>query len=176
IISLEFAEGSIASIQYYTNGHRSFPKERVEVFASGRILQLENFRTLRGFGCSRLKNHRTWRQDKGHDDCVNAFLHAVVSGGPSPIPAEEIFEVSRFATDVAEAVTRTESRCLNDHKLNMTVPVDTLNAEPERSIVEEREFIPVANGEIKETGRPDRLGLRRLITYVRTVNDLGFAN
>src|SRR5262249_38122107 len=107
IISLEFAEGSIASIQYYTNGHRSFPKERVEVFASGRILQLENFRTLRGFGCSRLKNHRTWRQDKGHDACVNAFLHAVVSGGPSPIPAEEIFEVSRFAIDVAEALTRT---------------------------------------------------------------------
>src|SRR5262249_24143151 len=58
----------------------------------------------------------------------------------------------------------------------MSVPVDTLNAAPERSIVEEREFIPVANGEIKESGRPDRLGLRRLITYVRTVNDLGFAN
>jgi len=49
-ISLQFEDGSIASIQYYANGHRSFPKERVEVFASGRILQLENFRVLRGFG------------------------------------------------------------------------------------------------------------------------------
>jgi len=101
-ISLEFEDGSIASIQYYSNGHRSFPKERVEVFASGRILQLENFRVLRGFGCPGFRSFRTWRQDKGHAACVQAFLRAVESGGPSPIPAEEIFEVSRVAIDVAE--------------------------------------------------------------------------
>jgi len=101
-ISLEFEDGSIASIQYYANGHRSFPKERIEVFASGRILQLENFRLLRGFGWPRFRTLRTWRQDKGHTACVEAFLKAVESGGPSPIPAEEIFEVSRVAIEVAD--------------------------------------------------------------------------
>ena len=101
-ISLEFEDGSIASIQYYANGHRSFPKERVEVFAAGRILQLENFRVLRGFGYPAFRVFRTWRQDKGHAACVEAFLSAVASGGPSPIPVDEIFEVSRVAIDVAE--------------------------------------------------------------------------
>jgi predicted dehydrogenase/threonine dehydrogenase-like Zn-dependent dehydrogenase len=101
-VSLEFEDGSIASIQYYSNGHRSFPKERVEVFASGRILQLENFRVLRGFGWPGFRGFRTWRQDKGHAACVQAFLRAVGSGGPSPIPADEIFEVSRVAIDVVE--------------------------------------------------------------------------
>jgi len=104
-ISLEFEDGSIASIQYYANGHRSFPKERVEAFASGRILQLENFRVLRGFGCPGFRRFRTWRQDKGHVACVQAFLTAVESGGPSPIPAEEIFEVSRVAIEVAEGLS-----------------------------------------------------------------------
>ncbi len=104
-ISLEFEDGSIASIQYYANGHRSFPKERVEVFASGRILQMENFRVLRGFGCPGFRGFRTWRQDKGHAACVQAFLKAVRSGEPSPIPAEEIFEVSRVAIDVAEGLS-----------------------------------------------------------------------
>lgn len=102
-ISLEFEDGSIASIQYYANGHRSFPKERVEVFASGRILHLENFRVLRGFGYPGFRSFRTWRQDKGHAACVQAFLMAVESGGPSPIPAEEIFEVSRVAIEVVES-------------------------------------------------------------------------
>jgi predicted dehydrogenase/threonine dehydrogenase-like Zn-dependent dehydrogenase len=101
-ISLEFEDGSIASIQYYANGHKSFPKERIEVFASGRILQLENFRVLRGFGCPGFRRFWTWRQDKGHAACVEAFLRAVGSGGPSPIPVEEIFEVSRVAIEVAE--------------------------------------------------------------------------
>jgi predicted dehydrogenase len=104
-ISLEFEDGSIASIQYYANGHRSFPKERVEVFASGRILQLENFRLLRGFGCPGFRGFRTWRQDKGHTACVQAFLRAIETGGPSPIPAEEIFEVSRVALDIAEGLS-----------------------------------------------------------------------
>ena len=103
-ITLEFEDGSIASIQYYANGHRSFPKERIEVFASGWILQLDNFRVLRGFGCRGFRNFRTWRQDKGHAACVRAFLSAIESGGPSPIPAEEIFEVSRFAIEVAESL------------------------------------------------------------------------
>jgi len=101
-LSLEFADGSIASIEYYANGHRAFPKERIEVFASGRILQLENFRVLRGFGWPKFRAFRTWRQDKGHAACVQEFLRAVASGEPSPIPAEEIFEVSRVAIDVAE--------------------------------------------------------------------------
>ena len=104
-ISLEFEDGSIASIQYYANGHRSFPKERVEVFASGRILQIENFRVLRGFGCPGFRGFRTWRQDKGHVACVQAFLKAVGSGEPSPIPAEEIFEVSRVAIEIAEGLS-----------------------------------------------------------------------
>ena len=101
-VSLEFEDGSIASIQYYANGHRSFPKESVEVFASGSILQLENFRVLRGFGCPGFSSFRTWRQDKGHSACVEAFLHAVRSGGPPPIPVDEIFEVSRASIEIAE--------------------------------------------------------------------------
>ena len=103
-ISLQFEDGSVASIQYYANGHRSFPKERIEVFASGRILQLENFRVLRGFGFRGFSRFRTWRQDKGHVSCVQSFLSAVRSGAPSPIPAEEIFEVSRVAIEVSESL------------------------------------------------------------------------
>jgi predicted dehydrogenase len=103
-ISLKFLDGSIASIQYYANGHRSFPKERVEVFASGRILQMENFRLLRGYGWSGFRPYRTWKQDKGHVACMQAFLRAVSSGGSSPIPADEIFEVSKVAIEVAEGL------------------------------------------------------------------------
>ena len=42
-----------------------------------------------------------WRQDKGQQACAAAFLTAVRSGGPSPIPFEEIVEVSRTAIALA---------------------------------------------------------------------------
>ncbi len=47
-IQLKFADGSIGTIHYFANGSKRFPKERLEVFAGGRILQLNNFRKLAG--------------------------------------------------------------------------------------------------------------------------------
>ncbi|WP_278389160.1 bi-domain-containing oxidoreductase, partial [Idiomarina abyssalis] len=49
-ITLGFADGSLATIHYFSNGANSFPKERVEVFTAGRVLQLDNFRKLKGYG------------------------------------------------------------------------------------------------------------------------------
>src|SRR6185295_7817313 len=49
-ITLTFADGSVGTLHYFGNGHPGYPKERVEVFCAGRVLQLDNFRKLRGFG------------------------------------------------------------------------------------------------------------------------------
>ena len=100
-LSLTFEDGSFGTIHYFANGSRAFAKERLEVFTDGRVLQLDNFRTLKGFGVRGFRRSASWRQDKGHQGCVAAFLTAVRSGGPSPIPFEEIVEVSRTAIALA---------------------------------------------------------------------------
>lgn len=101
-ITLGFADGSFGTILYLANGAASFPKERVEVFAAGRVLQLDNFRKLRGFGWPGFRKMNLWKQDKGQAACAAAFVEALTSGAPSPIPAEEIFEVARVSIEVAE--------------------------------------------------------------------------
>lgn len=94
-LHLGFADGSIGTIHYLANGSKSFPKERLEVFAGGRVLQLDNFRRLRGFGWPGFRRMRLWRQDKGQRACARAFVEAVAEGGTAPIPFDEIMEVSR---------------------------------------------------------------------------------
>jgi predicted dehydrogenase len=105
-IMLEFEDGSNAAIHYLTNGHRSFPKERLEIFAGGRILQLDNFRSLRGWGWPSFSRVSSFRQDKGQRNCVAAFINAVKSRSPSPITLREVLEVSRVTIEVAEATRR----------------------------------------------------------------------
>jgi predicted dehydrogenase/threonine dehydrogenase-like Zn-dependent dehydrogenase len=100
-ITLRFEDGSVAVIAYLANGHRSFPKERIEVFSGGRVLQLDNFRVLRGFGCRGFRKMRLWRQDKGNVACVRAFVDAIAKGEPSPIPADELFEVAQATLEAA---------------------------------------------------------------------------
>ena len=103
-ITLRFEDGSIGTIHYLANGHRSFQKERVEVFAGGRVLQLTNYRKLRGFGWPGFSRMNLWRQNKGQRACAAAFVQAVEQGGPSPIPFAEAMEVSRVSIEVAESL------------------------------------------------------------------------
>jgi predicted dehydrogenase/threonine dehydrogenase-like Zn-dependent dehydrogenase len=100
---LTFADGSFGTVHYLANGHRSFPKERLEVFCAGRVLQLDNFRMLRGYGWPGFKKMRLWRQDKGHKAEIAAFVQAVRQGGPAPIPFEELVEVTRVSFEVIES-------------------------------------------------------------------------
>ena len=99
-IQLSFADGSLGTVHYFANGSKSFPKERLEVFCAGRVLQLDNFRTLRGWGWKGFSKMNLWRQDKGQRDAVAAFLQAVHKGGTSPIPFEELIEVARVSCEV----------------------------------------------------------------------------
>ena len=100
-ISLSFADGSVGTVHYLANGDKSFPKERLEVFCSGGILQLDNFRKLRGFGWPGFSKMNLRRQDKGQKACAAAFLAAIREGSASPIPFDEIIEVSRVSIEVA---------------------------------------------------------------------------
>jgi predicted dehydrogenase len=104
-ISLEFEDGSQGTIHYLANGHRSFPKERLEVFCAGKVLQLDNFRRLKGWGWKGFSGMRLWRQDKGQEACVAAFVDAIREGRESPIPLEEIVEVSRVSIEIQEALS-----------------------------------------------------------------------
>jgi predicted dehydrogenase/threonine dehydrogenase-like Zn-dependent dehydrogenase len=104
--SLRFADGSVGTIHYLANGHRAFPKERLEIFCDGRIIQLDNFRRLRAFGWPGFKKMNLFRQDKGQTRCVDAFVDAVRTGRVTPTPFDEVVEVTEVSFQVAEAAAR----------------------------------------------------------------------
>lgn len=90
-IMLEFADGSLGTINYVANGDKSFPKERVEVFGGGSVAVLDDFRRLELVRNGRKRTVKSaLRQDKGHRGEWEAFVAAVRNDGPSPIPIEEI--------------------------------------------------------------------------------------
>jgi predicted dehydrogenase len=103
-ISLKFSDGSMGVINYLSNVSKSYPKEKLEVFADGGILQLDNFRTLHGYGWPGFKKMNLFRQDKGQQACVKAFTDAIINNYQSPIPVEELFEVGRISIEIAKVI------------------------------------------------------------------------
>lgn len=100
-LQLSFADGSIGTVHYFANGSKAFPKERLEIFAAGRVLQLDNFRRLTGYGWPGFTKMNLWRQDKGQKACAKAFVDAIEGWRSTPIPLEEILEVSRISIELS---------------------------------------------------------------------------
>ncbi len=102
--TLGFADGSFGTVHYLANGHKSFPKERLEVFCAGRILQLDNFRRLRGYGWKGFRKLNLWRQDKGNRAAVVAFVQALGQSQGVPIQFAELVEVTNVTFELVEAL------------------------------------------------------------------------
>jgi predicted dehydrogenase/threonine dehydrogenase-like Zn-dependent dehydrogenase len=102
-ITLAFDDGSFATVDYLSNGHPGYPKERVEVFFDGSIVRLDNFRRVAAWGVSIPTPNLIAGQDKGHRELVRRFVEAVRQGKPSPIPTGELVEVAKWSIAIAEA-------------------------------------------------------------------------
>ena len=102
-LQLWFADGSIGTVHYFANGSKAYPKERLEIFADGRILLLDNFKKLKGYGWPGFRKMNLWQQDKGQAACVAAFVKVVKHGGDPPISLDELLEVSRVTIALAES-------------------------------------------------------------------------
>ncbi len=104
-ILLRFADGSTGTIVYSSLGDPSVSKEYIEVFAGGRIVQLDDFRELtisRGNKRSSSKS----AQDKGQADIVARFLATARAAHGDVIPFEEL-EAATAATFAIEEALQT---------------------------------------------------------------------
>ncbi len=104
--TLGFANGSFGTVHYLANGNKSFPKERLEIFCADRVLQLDNFRKLTGYGWKGFDKMKLMRQDKGQKACAAAFVEAIEKGIESPISFSELIEVANVTFDVVDILDR----------------------------------------------------------------------
>jgi predicted dehydrogenase len=89
LIELAFANDATAAIEYISTGDPSLAKERIEIHRSGTSIVMDDFRSATLYRAGK-RSHKSWPgRDKGHRAEVRAFLDAVRTGSPSPIPEEE---------------------------------------------------------------------------------------
>jgi predicted dehydrogenase len=100
-----FPDHSIGTLTYLANGDKAFPKERLEVFAAGRVAVLDDYRSLELVNDGRSQVfHSRLRQDKGHLGEWEAFTQAILYKKQPPIPYAQLFGVTRAALAAVEAL------------------------------------------------------------------------
>jgi predicted dehydrogenase len=102
IINLKFADGSHGVLNYFANGSKAYPKERIEIYEGGRTLVIDNFRKMEGFGFQGFSSMRS-SQDKGHKDQF-ALLRKHLEAGTGPlIPFNVLVNTTRASIAAVES-------------------------------------------------------------------------
>ncbi|HEX5002656.1 MAG TPA: bi-domain-containing oxidoreductase [Bacteroidia bacterium] len=97
VIALTMANGSIASVSYFSNGNKSTSKEFLEVFSDGLVVTINDFAEMTVTGSQRENGSRKSGQNKGHKEGVRKFLESIQNGTASPVSFESQFN-SMLAT------------------------------------------------------------------------------
>lgn len=95
-INLDFENGSIANVSYFSNGNKKLPKESIEVFCGGAVAAIADFKILKIYD-QKIKKFKYKGLDKGHSTEVKEFLSSIKNGKACPIPFEESY-LSMLAT------------------------------------------------------------------------------
>ena len=106
-ITIEYEDGTVATILYIANGDRTLPKEELQVFSGGRTTIMKNFIELElwsGSGKPKIISG----QGKGHKEEVEAFINSIKSGNEPPIPFDSILATTLLTFAIRESLSTGE--------------------------------------------------------------------
>jgi predicted dehydrogenase len=113
-ISVLTEDGSIASINYFANGSKSFPKETITIFSDDRVLKIDNFRRTEGFDFKGFRRIKTLRPEKGHAQQFAKWTASLVGGGDNLIPVPELVNVTLASIAAVQAARSEQSVRIED--------------------------------------------------------------
>ena len=102
-ITLRFTDGSLATIAYTSHGDSVYSKERIEAYAGGAVMVIDDFQKSTLAENGQVKNGNA-AAGKGIALGLQAFVDAVLSGGPVPVDEAELIETSTATLAVLESL------------------------------------------------------------------------
>ena len=93
-VLLKLANGSMGAVHYFSNGHHSYPKERIEVHSLGRTMVLDDYKVLRGYGFQGFSQMKT-NGGKGHQEQFDKLFECISTGEEPLMQLEDIWNSSQ---------------------------------------------------------------------------------
>ncbi len=102
-VSLTFADGSVGSVVYVSDGSGRVPKERLEAVSGTRTAILDDYLSVDLYSSSATERRKARTQDKGHRAEIQAFVDGAATGEP-PVPLDEVANVSLATIAIVESL------------------------------------------------------------------------
>lgn len=99
VATVRYADGSVCSLTYTALGDKSYPKELCEIYVDGRVIVLNDFKSV-SISNRRRPLWSSWTSQKGQFEELTALADALKHGGTWPISLEEQINATRIALEV----------------------------------------------------------------------------
>jgi len=110
VATVTYSDGSVCSLLYTALGHKSFPKETMEIFSDGKVISMQDYKSVVVLGNKR-KTWNSMTQDKGQMEELQALAKALQQGKAWPISLKQQVQATRIAFNVEKQIaTLQESR------------------------------------------------------------------
>lgn len=93
-ILVKMQNGSTGIVNYFSNGAKSYVKERLEIFSQEKVLIMDNFIKTTGYGVKGFSKLKT-KLDKGHKEQFDQIVQKIKKGSVELIPYEELINVTK---------------------------------------------------------------------------------
>ncbi len=103
IATVTYDDGSIANLIYTAVGSKDYPKETMEVFFDGKMITLNDYKSMKGCGV-KLASIETKGSEKGQLEELEVFGKIIQAGGESPIPLWQQIQAMQIAFAVEEQI------------------------------------------------------------------------
>ena len=103
VATLKYADGSVCTLTYTALGDKSYPKEQMEVFADGKVLVMDDYKSVTVHG----GKHKGWSSaamQKGQLEELDALSATLLKGASWPISLEEQLQTSRVSLQVEHQI------------------------------------------------------------------------
>jgi predicted dehydrogenase/threonine dehydrogenase-like Zn-dependent dehydrogenase len=102
-ILLKYENGSTGVINYFSNGSKSYSKERIEIYSQERTAIIDNFRKTSAYGFKGFSGLKT-SLDKGHKNQFEILINKIQNGGSPMIPLDEIINTTKASFAAIESL------------------------------------------------------------------------
>jgi predicted dehydrogenase/threonine dehydrogenase-like Zn-dependent dehydrogenase len=101
---VKYADGSICKLTYTAMGDKAYPKERMEVFADGKVVVMDDYKSVSVHG-TKQKGWSANAGQKGQLEELRALAASMRAGAPWPIPLEQLLQTSRVSFDIERQIS-----------------------------------------------------------------------
>lgn len=98
VATIRYADGSVCTLTYTAMGSKSYPKERAEIFVDGKVVTLDDYKSLSVTGGS--GGWKAMTIEKGQLEELQSLTAAFSRGGAWPISLEDQLSVTRVSFEV----------------------------------------------------------------------------